>query len=244
MSLQGTINTISQDLTKAAQTLAEQSPIVQFGVDLLFPILGPAAAAVGAAANQQAQTQANVGDFNNPQPVQPGVGSTPVGAPSATNEAAIAQERYAEAQTEIGREQQQLGQTVLGEKVSEVTSEGGITASAAARGLKMEGSPLMQLIAQKQLGESTISYTQQQGSAAISGARTGAQASLDAANLSGQMQLQYAAQQMNDAWLMAFQDITSGAEAMLGKFWNPASAASAAPSSSYDPYQYTTGNFT
>jgi hypothetical protein len=198
-----------------------------------------------AAANkQEAQTVANVGDFSAPPtvPTTAGGGSSAGPAVQQTTEAGIAAERYAEAQTSIGSMQAQLDQTVLNEKVAEIQAEGGITASAAARGLKMEGSPMMQLLAQQQAGATTVGYTQQQGTAAITGQRTGAQASFDAAALAGKEQLQYADEQMSNAWLSSFTDVLNTSAGMVSKFWNPTSAAAETAGSdnffagSSDPY--------
>jgi hypothetical protein len=146
--------------------------------------------------------------------------------PQGQSEADIAKERYAEAQTSIGEMQGQLDQTVLAQKVAEVQAEGGITASTAARGLKMEGSPLMQLIAQQQAGKSAIGYTEQQGAAVVMGARTGAQASYDAAALSGKEQIQYADQQLSNAWLGLFTGVMNTAAKGVDKFWQLSSSSS------------------
>ena len=180
------------------------------------------------AANEEAaQTAANVGDFSNPQPVSTTAGTSGVGTVNAQNEAAIAQERYAESQTEIGEMSQRLDQTVLNEKTQELQAEGGIRASAAARGLKLEGSPMMQLIAQQSSGQQGISFTEQQGAASIMGARTGAQASLDAANLAAQEQLQYADQQLSNAWLESFTGALNLGASMIEKWPFGSSSASA-----------------
>ncbi len=194
-----------------------------------------------AAANkQEAQTVANVGDFSNPPtvPTTAGGGASSTGpVVQQTTEAGIAAERYAEAQTSIGSMQAQLDQTVLNEKVAENQAEGGITASAAARGLKMEGSPMMQLLAQKQAGATTVGYTEQQGEATLMGARTGAQASFDAAALAGTEQLQYADQQMSNAWLSSFTDVLNTSAGMVKNFWNPTSAAAELPTENESYWQ-------
>lgn len=216
---------------------------------------------VGAAEGQQQQTQANVGNFNygtgtqlvadnlfqNIQPASsPAPGGTDTSAPpvvTQTNEAGIAAERYSEAETQIGSMQAQLGQTVLGEKVAETTSEGAITAGAAARGLKLSGSPLMQLISQKQAGAQAIQYTQNQGVAAIQGAQTGAQASYNAAALSGQEELQYANQEVSNAWLSAFGSAMTTGGALTAQFFkaSPTQSADVEGYGGPDPFGGDTG---
>ncbi len=160
-----------------------------------------------------------------------------------TNEAGIASERYSEAETQIGSMQAQLGQTVLGEKVAETTSEGAITAGAAARGLKLSGSPLMQLISQKQAGAQAIQYTQNQGVAAIQGAQTGAQASYNAAALSGQEELQYANQEVSNAWLSAFGSAIQAGGALTAQFFkaSPTQSADVGGYGGPDPFGDDTG---
>ena len=173
-------------------------------------------------AHDQAVANAGPSNPSNPAPVNTGGAGTTATDPTtqATNASTIAAERYAEAETSIGSMQSQLDTAVLGEKVSEIQSEGSITASAASRGLKMEGSPLMQLIAQKNAGASGIAYTEQQGTASISGAQTGAQSGFDAAMLARKENLQYADQQLSNAWLSSFsQAINFGTSMMKG--WTP-----------------------
>ena len=60
-------------------------------------------------------------------------------------------------------------------RIGEIQAEGAISASVAARGLKMEGSPLMQMMSEQQRATTALNYTKQQGTAAISGAGTGLQ---------------------------------------------------------------------
>ncbi len=223
---------------------------------------------VGAAEGQKQQTQANVGNFNygtggsilgagaagagvpGAGPAgpasSPSPGGTDTSAPpvvTQTNEAGIAAERYSEAETQIGSMQAQLGQTVLGEKVAETTSEGAITAGAAARGLKLSGSPLMQLISQKQAGAQAIQYTQNQGVAAIQGAQTGAQASYNAAALSGQEELQYANQEVSNAWLSAFGSAIQAGGALTAQFFkaSPTQSADVGGYGGPDPFGGDTG---
>ena len=133
--------------------------------------------------------------------------------------------------------QGQLDQTVLNEKVAEIQAEGGITASAAARGLKMEGSPMMQLLAQKQAGATTVGYTQQQGEATLMGARTGAQAAWNTANLKGQEQISDADAEMSNVWLSSFTDVLNTSAGMVSKFWNPTSAAAELPTENQSYWQ-------
>lgn len=204
----------------------------------------------GAAEGQQQQTQANVGNFNygtggTAGPASsPSPGGTDTSAPpvvTQTNEAGIAAERYSEAETQIGSMQAQLGQTVLGEKVAETTSEGAITAGAAARGLKLSGSPLMQLISQKQAGAQAIQYTQNQGVAAIQGAQTGAQASYNAAALSGQEELQYANQEVSNAWLSAFGSAIQAGGALTAQFFKASPISDVVDYGGPDPFGGDTG---
>jgi hypothetical protein len=196
-----------------------------------------------AAANEEdASTKADVGNFSSPAPVSTKAGTSDQPQVDATSEADIANEKYAEAQTSIGSMQGQLDQTVLNEKVAEIQAEGGITASAAARGLKMEGSPMMQLLAQKQAGATTVGYTEQQGEATLMGARTGAQAAWNTANLKGQEQISDADAEMSNVWLSSFTDVLNTSAGMVSKFWNPTAAAAETAGSdnffagSSDPY--------
>ena len=190
---------------------------------------------VKASQNAQ-QTKANVGDYSNPTPASPSAGTPAVGTPDASTEAQISQERYAASQTAIGSQQAQLAQQIGQEKIAETQAEGGITANTAARGLKLEGSPLMQLIAQKQSGANAIQYTQQQGTATIKGYQTAAQAALDTAALSGQEQIQQANNAVDTAWLTAFTGVIGAATNMVETFWKP-SAQSSSPNYDYSNTQ-------
>jgi hypothetical protein len=195
-----------------------------------------------------AQTRENVGDFSSPGSpgttwtggsgvgvaggtTGPGLGGSPAGGgggagagspnPVATDEAAIAKERYAEAGIQINATQEQLGQTILNQKIAEVQSEGSIRAYASGRGLKMEGSPLMQMIVQQQIGAQTEAFTERQGVAAIAGMGLQRQSAYDAAALSGKETLQYADTQLSNAWLTSFTNAINTATSMVSSFWNP-----------------------
>jgi hypothetical protein len=188
-----------------------------------------------AANEKEKQTEENVGDFSSPAPSIPGTspttadnGSTP--SVNAQTQADIAKERAAEADLQINQSKEQLSQQMLTEQSAEIVSEGGIRASAAARGLKMEGSPAMQLIAQQELGKETMRFTESQGAAAISGMGISRQASYDAAALAGKEQIQYADQQQSNAWLSSFTNFLKLSSSMVDKFWNPSSGGSSSPS--------------
>ena len=142
---------------------------------------------------------------NGPVDVGSGQGDKPV--TEATDAAQVAQEKYVEGETSIGVMRGQLDTAILGQQASEIQAEGAISASVAARGLKMEGSPLMQMMSEQQRATTALNYTKQQGTAAISGAGTGLQASYDAANLASTEQIQYADTQLANAWLDAFSNI-------------------------------------
>lgn len=222
----------------AAIDIATGGAALALGINPLSgAIVGAAAGGeVGGAAQQQAATEANVGTYNQPAPSQPGV--SPANAPTAPSvvgksEADIAAEKYQEQQTLLASEQAQLGQTVLGEKVSEVTAEGGIRASAAARGLKLEGSPMMQLLVQQQTGKTAVQMTETQGRAALSAGQEAAQAMYDTSALYGKEQLQYAQQQTDTAWMNAFTFVLGQAQGAVSKFWNPSTAEPAAQSAGY-----------
>ena len=187
-----------------------------------------------AANEKEKQTEENVGDFSSPAPSIPATTttSTDTGTPSvnAQTQADIAKERAAEAELQINQSQEQLGQQMLTEQSAEIVSEGGIRASAAARGLKMEGSPLMQLVVQQQLGKETMGFTERQGAASIAGMGISRQASYDAAALAGKEQIQAADEQLSNAWLSSFTNTLNLASGMVSKFWNP-STGSASTSS-------------
>ena len=214
--------------------------------------VGTAAYQLYEAGQNKNKTEEDVGNFNDTTPVKVTGGTTTNTKPATATtfgskpitgltsdpstpsvhgqtEADIAKERYAEAETEIETVKGQIGQTILGEKASEIQAEGGIRASAAARGLKLEGSPLMQLIAQEDAGKKAVTYTQTQGIGIITGMQQGAQASYDAAALAGKEQLDYADQELSSAWLGAFTSLLSSAASMVDKFWNPNSSSATNP---------------
>ena len=153
--------------------------------------------------------------------------TTPTSAGVSTNAqtwADIARERNYAAQTQIGSMQEQLGQEVGGLETQETTAEGQVRASAAGRGLKLEGSPLMQLIAQKGAGAQAIGYAQRQGAAAIEGAGTQAQASYDSAILAANENKMYQEAGLQSQWLQSFSDVMTAAEwtmGLPGANWTP-----------------------
>ena len=192
-----------------------------------------------AAENKDQQTKENVGDFSGDTPPPAIPATTPTSTDKAVpdiigqSQGDIAKERAAEAELQIKQSQEQLGQQMLTEQSAEIMSEGGIRASAAARGLKMEGSPLMQLVVQQQLGKETMGFTERQGAASIAGMGISRQASYDAAALAGKEQIQYADQQLSDAWLSSFTNTLNLASGMVSKFWNPSTGAATSSDMAY-----------
>ena len=90
----------------------------------------------------------------------------------------------------------------------------------------MEGSPLMQLVVQQQLGKETMGYTERQGAASIAGRGISRQASYDAAALAGKEQIQAADEQLSDAWLSSFTNTLNLASGMVNTFWGKTSSSS------------------
>ncbi len=175
------------------------------------------------------QLQADVGNTNQgastPTPTTtPTTPTSPNVSTNAQTWADIARERYYAQETQIGSMQEQLGAEVGGLETQETQTEGGIRASAAVRGLKLEGSPLMQLISQQEAGQRGIGYAQRQGAAAIEGAGTSAQAGYDAAILAAKENQESLQADLTSSWLQSFSDIMSTAQfamGMPGANWTP-----------------------
>ncbi len=178
-----------------------------------------------------------------PTPTTPTAPNAPTGpqtpAPStpptsyAQSDMDIAYQKAAEAELQIQSTQQQLGQTLLNQQVSEIQSEGSIKEYAAGRGLKMEGSPLMQLIVQQQTGKATATFTEEQGAAALTGMGIARQTAFDAANLAAKENIQYIDQNLSNAWLTAFTNTINIASSMVGSFWNPSTENKAVSDTSF-----------
>jgi len=115
-------------------------------------------------------------------------------------------------------------------KAQESAAESSIMATTAARGLRMEGSPLYQLTIQKQRGQRAIGLAEQSFAASdVEGAELNqATWNQQMLNLSEQ---NYAIQtQLNNFYLSQFASTVSFGTSLLSEFWNPKITS---PSSGY-----------
>lgn len=69
----------------------------------------------------------------------------------------------------VGGEKAKLGETLGGMQVQERAAESKTTAATAARGLALSGSPLFQLVSQKQAAAHAFEYTKMEGELAVQG---------------------------------------------------------------------------
>src|SRR5271157_3905605 len=121
----------------------------------------------------------------------------------------LANEVFDEYATEIGTVTQQQEAAVGGLKIQEAQIEGGITASAAARGLKVgSGSELSKMVSQQNAGAEAINYQENQGAAALSGIAQEQNVALGRAEINATLTLQQQqaqqTQQQSNMWLTAF----------------------------------------
>jgi hypothetical protein len=117
------------------------------------------------------------------------------------------------------------GQEILNMKVEEATIEGNIRYKAAARGLRMEGTPTMQLQAQQQTANSAIGFAERQFAGSISGMDWTAQAAIDKAALAQKENIQNInfteAENQSSAWVGAFSSALSFGKSLLSLYWTP-----------------------
>ena len=157
------------------------------------------------------------GTYTQPTATTP-TGTTPAGTPSGGGVAApgastydettYANEKYAESMAQVGEMEESGGAQILGLQTQETMTEGSIRASAAARGLKLEGSPLMQLIAQQSNAQQSVGLAERQLAASAAGAGNEATTNLNnalAGIRAGVSDINYYANQdISNAWLSAF----------------------------------------
>ena len=107
-------------------------------------------------------------------------------------------------------------------KVQEQQQEGAIVAGAAARGLKLSGSPLYQLNAQKEAGATAIGSAETQFSLGDRAQSEQTLAGFNAGVLNMSNQDLAIQTDLSNQWLSSFTNLINTASSFLGKFWNPA----------------------
>lgn len=137
----------------------------------------------------------------------PGAGDTPIAPELET----YREEAYAANLGEVAFEKK-AGAEILGLKVEEQAAESTIVAGAAARGLKLSGSPLYQLTTQKQKGASAIGLATSQESLADTALFESNQAKWNQALLN----VYHDNQAANNMWLSLFESTISFATSFLG----------------------------
>jgi hypothetical protein len=155
-----------------------------------------------------------------------GAGGNTPGATSGTsmvpNEMDVINERSDAANlSQIAYEEQGLS-SIQNLQLQEAKQESSIIAGAATRGLKLEGSPLYQLNAQKQAGATAISGAE---TAFNLGDKAQRESNLASYN-SGLLNMSNSQLQINtdlsNMWLQSFTNVINNTTSFLGKFWNPA----------------------
>ena len=206
--------------------------------------------------NQQAQSQAQaeqnqVSTTNVPtsgQPYTPGPtptagGNAPGGAGTQyiPNEQDVINERADAANlSQVSYEQQGLT-SIMGLKEQEQRQESAIQASAAARGLKLEGSPLYQLNAQKRAGATAIGSAISEFQASDKAQQMSTLASYNSGLLNMSNQNLSIQTDLSNQWLSSFASSINTASSFLGKFWNPSQSMQGSPysySGGYDPGEW------
>jgi hypothetical protein len=148
----------------------------------------------------------------------------------------VVKNEYASDVAAINAQQSALGQKIGSMQTQESQAEGTIKASAAGRGIKLTGSPLMQLISQQTGGESAIQFEQSQGESALQGAQTSASAWYSGSLIGIQKQNWQLQQDVTNQWLQTFADVASIA---TGVPIPAPSAGESSPTTDYsgsDPY--------
>ena len=107
-------------------------------------------------------------------------------------------------------------------KVQEQQQEGAIVAGAAARGLKLSGSPLYQLNAQKEAGATAIGSAETQFSLGDRAQSEQTLAGFNAGVFNMSNQNLAIQTDLSNQWLSSFTNLINTASSFLGKFWNPA----------------------
>ena len=125
-------------------------------------------------------------------------------------------------------------------KVQEQQQEGAIVAGAAARGLKLSGSPLYQLNAQKEAGATAIGSAETQFSLGDRAQSEQTLAGFNAGVLNMSNQDLAIQTDLSNQWLSSFTNLINTASSFLGKFWNPAQTMQSTgnnwnTNSAYDP---------
>ena len=121
---------------------------------------------------------------------------------------------------QIAYEEQGLS-SIEGLKLQEQKAESGIIAGTASRGLKLEGSPLYQLNAQKEAGATAIGQAESQFALGDKAQRGQTLASYNAGllNLSDtSLQIQT---DLSNMWLGTFTNLINASSSFISKFWNP-----------------------
>ena len=236
----------------------------------LAPVTGGASLLISAAgagdiaknyAAQQAAKAAQAQSSNNPVPPAggtyslsgagtPAAGGNDPGATSGTatvgNEQEVINERADAANlAQISYENQGLT-SIENLKLQEAQQESSIRAGAAARGLKLEGSPLYQLNAQMEAGATAIGSAETQFTLGDKAQQESTLASYNSGLLNMSNSDLSIQTDLSNQWLQSFTNVINTASSFIGKFWNPAQTTGAQASSysslnqgldsSVDPY--------
>jgi hypothetical protein len=170
---------------------------------------------------------------------QEGGGGNAPGAPSAivpTQREVYQEQAQAANLAQASYENQALSQ-ILGMKVQEQTAESSIMASAAARGLRLTGSPLAQLATQKQRGEQAIGLAESSFKAtdtaqSLSNQATWNQQILNLAEANFQIQ----ANQTNQ-WLSSWASVVNYGTSLIKNFWTPSVTPPSSSGAGYTGYE-------
>jgi hypothetical protein len=179
------------------------------------------------------------GNYNLPGPTAGGGGASG-NAPGATtgtavipDEQAVINERADAANlSQVTYETQGLS-SITGLMLQERRQESGIVAGAAARGLRLEGSPLYQLHAQQMAGASAIGAAKQEFALGDTAQRTSNLASYNAGLLNMSDKTLSIQTDLSNQWLSSFTNLVNLGSSFIGKFWNPAQTMQGANASDY-----------
>ena len=209
---------------------------------LLAPFTGGAsligvAAGVGtliqaAASERQAKAEAGqlsttsvppAGQPYTPGPTEKAGGNTPGGGGTQyiPNAQDVIDERADAANLALVAYEQQGLTSIMNLKLQEKQQESGISFGAAARGLKLEGSPLYQMVSQKSAGERAIGGAETQYRLGEKAQQVSNLASYNAGLLSMSNTNLNIQTNLQNEWLASLSDLINMSSSFLGRFWNP-----------------------
>ena len=177
-----------------------------------------------AQAAQQAWITANPAPTQTPGSPAPGPDSNIPGGKNDVipNQKDVIDERAYTENLQMQAYEEQGLTSIMGLKEQEASQESSIRASSAARGLRLEGSPLFQLQAQQTAGAAAIGSAETQLNLGVAAQLQQQKTAYNAGLLSMSDNTLQIQTDLSNAWLSSFTGFVNDTSSFLGKFWNPA----------------------